>query len=183
MVTEAPDGTVWTEGAETVDGLETDPAVNPNRGVIRRFDKSGVQIGSFLPRSSVFPDGKWMGLPQGEMASNKDRIGWYARIAQQYVEITYEGAVRVYAGFAPPMSEPRITNLVLLDSGEVVAGASAKRGGNFLYRLDRSSGAWMPVEVPGAPITPQLYGGDHDQLALWASDAATFKIVFFALDK
>jgi len=51
LVAVASDGTLWAVGIELINGVE--PNASRDAGVIRHFDKSGKEIGSFVPRSSI----------------------------------------------------------------------------------------------------------------------------------
>jgi hypothetical protein len=166
LVTIAADGTIWTQGAEMVNGVENHPDVNRNHGVIRHFDTNGEQIGEFLPRTSLF-DGKWMGLPQGMLASNGDRLGWYARVAKQYFEMTFDGKVTNYGGVVPTNSKQIPATLVITDSGEAVVSLLANDYSTALYRLDRAAGRWLPLDLPGPDENKPrllLLGGDGNRL-------------------
>lgn len=178
MVTIAPDGTIWTVGAETVNGVENDPAVNRSHGVVRHFDTNGAQIGSFIPRSEVF-HGKWLGLPQGEMASNGDRIGWYARIAQQYTEVTFDGKVTAYPGICPPESHWLVTGLALMENGDVIASAALDEPRVHkaaLYRLDRTTGTWGSIPTP-ANASPVVRGSDGRQVMFKGKGQRAYQLV------
>lgn len=181
MLTIAPDGKIWTQGVEMANGQDKDPAINRKNGVIRRFDSTSGQEATFFPQATVF-SGKWMGLPNGRIVSNKDRIGWYAAIAQEYFERTYNGTVAVYPGFATANSRRRLTGLSLLDNEEVVASAQELVPGSgvqtFLYHLERKTASWVPLRIPNTKMPPRLFGSDDNELALHADDEDTFKIQF-----
>ena len=178
MVTIARDGSVWTVGAETVNGVENNPAVNKSHGLVRHFDTNGTQIGSFIPRSEVF-HGKWLGLPQGDLVSNGDRIGWYARLAQQYTELTSDGKVTTYPGIVPPESNPYVFGLALFDNGDVIASVPVGRSGEqkpSLYRLDRFRGVWKAIATP-ANAMPSIRGSDGKQLVLKGAAQGIYQLV------
>jgi hypothetical protein len=177
MVTIAPDGSIWTVGAETVNGVEKDPAVNRSHGVVRHFDTRGAQIGSFIPRSQVF-GGKWLGIPQGDMVSNGDRVGWYARIAQQYTEVTFDGKVTTYAGIFPSESHSLVFGLALMDDGEVTATVpvSEPGAGAAVYRLDRTSRAWTLMPTP-AHAKPYILGSDGKRVMFQGTTWGTYQLI------
>jgi hypothetical protein len=181
LVTIAPDGTIWTLGTELVNEVENDPGVNPAHGVIRQFSTNGTQLSSFLPRSDVF-GGKWLGLPNGFLVSNKERVGWYARSAQEYLEMTFDGKVTRFSGFAPPKSTLYITGLAITDDNEVFA--SALQSGRAvhktgLYRLDRGSGTWIPLVPPPGTEGASILGSDANRLVLRGTDTSTYELKFF----
>jgi hypothetical protein len=183
-VTIAPDGTLWTMGAEMVNGNPNGPGLDPRHGLIRHFDKNGSQIGSFVPRSDI---GKWPGL-SGSMVSSKDRVGWYARSAQLYYEVTFEGKATRFSGIASPENRTSVNALALTDDNQVFAEASQPHKGSQLYRLDRTSGAWVPIAAPagttlvlpsGVTVGPKLFGGDLSRLAFQGYDTDNYEVKFF----
>lgn len=182
-VTIAPDGTLWTMGAEMVNGNPAAPGLDPRHGLIRHFDKNGSQTGSFVSRSEI---GKWPGFG-GFMVSTKDRVGWYPRSAQLYYEVTFEGKVTRFPGIASPGDRTSVLALALTDDNQAFAGASHRKGSQ-LYRLDRTSGAWVPIAAPagttlalpsGATSGPMLFGGDGNRLAFQGYNPYRFEVKFF----
>jgi hypothetical protein len=183
-VTIAPDGTLWTMGAEMVNGNPAAPGLDPRHGLIRHFDKNGSQIGAFVPRSDI---GKWPGLG-ALMASSKDRVGWYARSAQLYYEVTFDGKATRFPGIASPGDRTLVDALALTDDNQVFAEARQSQKGSQLYRLDRTSGAWVPIAAPagttvvlpsGVTAGPSLFGGDGNRLAFQGYDPQNYEIKFF----
>jgi len=188
LATLAPDRTIWTVGLEVgPDGFEKDPAVNFSHGVIRHFDKNGNQVGSFVPRSGVF-GGKRLGFSSGFLVSNKDRVGWYARIGQEYYEVTFDGKVTRFAGVAPPLDTLYVNGLALTDDNEVFVAVGQFKKGSHLLRLDRNSGKWVPTEPPsgtvwmaepGMTFGPELLGGDGNRLTFRGYESGNYQIKFF----
>jgi hypothetical protein len=188
LATLAPDGTIWTVGLEVgPSGFEKDPAVHFSHGVIRHFDKTLRQVGSFVPRTDVF-GGKRLGFSSGYMVSNKDRVGWYARIGQEYYEVTFDGKATRFAGVAPPLETLYVNGLALTDHNEVFVAVGQFKKGSRLLRLDRSSGTWIPTDPPrdtvwtdesGMTFGPELLGGDGNRLAFRGYDSGNFEIKFF----
>jgi hypothetical protein len=171
----APDGTTWTQGSDIVYGADWTGSQN---GVIRRFDKSGKQIGSWIPRNSILrevPDS--FGLSQGKLAVNKDRAGWYASVAHMYFELTFDGdkisKPVSYPGIAPPKDDTLATGLAIMDTGDVyltVYRYTAEP--DLMYRLDRTNSSWVALPNPVNPdgklnSQPLILGGDGKRLALF----------------
>jgi hypothetical protein len=174
-ITIAPDGTTWTQGIEVVSGNDW---VGSDHGVIRRFDKSGKLMGQYIPRNSI-PEVS-LGLQEGKLATNKDRVGWYVNHSHEYFELTYDGdkvsRPVSYPGIAPRVEPPSawITGMAMMDNGDVYI--SAQRRDELpvdqLYRLDRVKRTWIPVPAPtfpdGTPNNgPLILGGDGERLALF----------------
>jgi hypothetical protein len=185
-ITIAPDGSLWTMGAEMVNGNPKAPGLDPSHGLIRHFGKNGSQIGSFVTRSDI---GKWPGLG-ALMASSKDRVGWYARSAQLYYEVTFDGKATRFSGIAAPGGRTIVDALALTDDNQVFAEARQPQKGSQLYRLDRTSGAWVPVAAPagttlalpsGATSGPVLFGGDGNRLAFLGYDPQNYEVKFFTV--
>ncbi len=163
---------------EMVNGFSTKDL---NQRVIRHFDTKGNQLGSFFPRSS-FAGGKWMGLPQGFMVSNKHRIGWYSVYGQQYVEVTFDGKVSSFSGVDAPMSATHVMGMALTDGGDVVvstvsmktARSETTRGKVGIFRLNRISDTWVPVSMPsGITQMPRsICGADGDRIVILAGFSA-----------
>lgn len=190
MVTIAPDGTLWTVGAEMKDGRR---AGDSSQHLIRHFDTKGTELGSFVPLSS-FADGRGAGLTYGLIVSNKDRVGWYALHAQQYFEVTFDGKISSFAGIDAPMSATHVMGLALTDNGDVVVStvsvktslSGTKRGKAGIFHLDRSSGAWvpltMPSSVPQIPSWSRIYGADGNRIAVaGAGRSGGWDLKFFEL--
>ena len=173
----APDGTTWTQGIEVVAGNEW---VGSDHGIIRRFDRSGNPIGSYIPRNTLREEAITRGSDQGRFAVNRNRVGWYAAVAHEYFELSYDGndvtGPMVYPGVASKGDDDTfITGIALMENGDVYV--SADRYHPFLsgvYRLDRAARLWTPVSLPtkpdGTPILTQsmILGGDGTRFALFA---------------
>src|SRR5208283_2088732 len=103
---------------------------------------------SIVPRSEV---GKWPGL-SGFMVSSKDRIGWYARSAQLYYEVTFDGKATRFSGIASPGDRTSVHALALTDDNQVFVGASQLRKGS-------SFTGWIERAAPGFRLRLPL--GQH----------------------
>jgi hypothetical protein len=174
-ITVTPDGSTWTQGLDVVAGADWMGSTN---GIIRRFDRSGKLIGSFIPRSSVLPDVDTVSIVQGKLASNEDHVGWYANHAHAYFELTFKGEIvsgpEAYPGIgAHGDDSSRVTGLAFLNSGEVYISAQHddQSPSEQIYLLDRTARRWIPVRLPsssdGTPFAiPFILGSDGEKLAL-----------------
>jgi hypothetical protein len=149
----APDGTTWTEGIELVPDQDW---VGSDHGVIRRFDKSGNAIGSWIRRNSI-PEVNAMGLEGGVFAVAQGLVGWYAGYAHEYFEIVFNrskvSAPKTWPGIASRDNhELRVNGLAILDNGDAyISAQDQKRGTSQLYILDRAHRIWIPVTAPEMP--------------------------------
>lgn len=177
------DGTIWLQGAETVNQEYTDPAINPDHGLIRHFDRNGIEIGSYIPRSKV--PGLSAGLEIGAIAAANGRVGWYADRAHVYYEVTASGSVAAYRGFAPSKSQWKITGLAMTGSGDVVVSALERVGSTgaatrirHMFYFDRANRAWVELAMPAGTSVryPVILGGDGKRLAMFAGTSA---VTFF----
>jgi hypothetical protein len=172
LVTVASDNTVWTVGYEVVDGFER---TGLEHGVIRHFDQTGHEIGSYVPRSTIKDKVR---LVQGFLAASDDRVGWLSTNEVRddsgdtgvYVEVSQTGVVRTYD--VPKLPGQLIFGFALTRSGQpfFCAQHPAPSLSGALYRLDRSSGTWAAVSVPQlrpADYPPlRLFGADGDSLVV-----------------
>ena len=174
------DGSTWTQGFEVARGVEADPAVNPEHGIIRRFDRSGNLLSSHVPRSTI-GNGN-LGLQQGLLASSKDYVGWYANHTHTYREVTSDGKIAFYPGVGPSDSKWDVTGLAITDSGDVIISATERAPnsiGSRLYRLDKSHHTWLRLDLPNGaaspmPDKPFLLGADGNRLVLYRIDRMRF---------
>jgi hypothetical protein len=175
----APDGTTWTYGYEVVYGQEYDRTPD---GVIRRFDKSGKQVGSYIPRGGIRGEVDSVGMMYGKLSCTGNRIGWYANQAHVYFELTYDGdkvsRPVSYPGIVPHNSyDGYLTGLALMDNGDVYITASTGRltkPSESLCRLDRAHRSWVPVTLPDNTDGAFLLGGDGKRLAMFGRNRVVF---------
>jgi hypothetical protein len=175
IIAMAPDETLWTEGLEADEyGNDRNQKVADwSRGIIRHFDTSGRQIGSFMPRSHL--SGNRKGLIYGFVAAGGDRVGWYANLAHAYFELNpSSGKVESFPGAAAPNDESvRVSGMAMLRSGDVLVGVGKSgEATRLVYRLDRTSRSWkllaMPFKEHGA-YSGLLVGGDGSRLAVFGT--------------
>jgi len=163
-VTVALDGTIWVAGHET---KWTGPR-DYNQHLIRRYDRTGKMLGSFIPWSRLrtalptpSPD------TQSVFISLADRIGWYSRHSQTYIEFSLEGAV---INWIKTPEHPRhvMLSIAPCDDGGLFVGATVNNGPNRtaswgIFALDRQRGEWSFLPRPEKWGT--LYGCDGTRLA------------------
>lgn len=174
LITAAPDGTLWTLGYELIDGSERKPGVDVNAGAIRHFDKTGKQLGAYVPRSSI---GSKVDLAYGELVASVDRVGWYSYEHGQeraYIEVTKPGTV---TRFPQPKADPnsywQLSGIALTASNRVFVSIQVDDGRVKLYTLDREKQEWVLVPSPPAFAGTKgvrLLGAEGDELAFLLPD-------------
>jgi len=173
-VTIAPDGSIWTEGAE-FEGTKKTFSKTDN-GILRHFDPSGHLIGSFLPQSSLSRDEMFRGIDQ--MASNARRVGWYVgRGAKAYFEVVKD-RLETYPPLAQDESRhERISGLAITNNDHVFISKSDGVDSR-LYVLNRESRTWDPVAVPeggSPPATGWLMGGSGNSVVLRTAEQSRLR--------
>ena len=163
-ITLAPDGVIWTVGWDEEEGKRV-------FNVLKRFDPSGRLLSSRHMTVKPMP----MGLDPdvsyaSKLLSSRDRVGWLTG-ASQYLEFSFDGSEIGRFEGPPWRSEKPVGSvlhvliyLALSDSNEVaVAGVGPI---SSLWRLNRDSRKWIPVNVSGEEIsqTAWLLGFDGDEL-------------------
>jgi len=170
-VTVGSDGTIWVAGHETWPfGGPRDYAQH----LIRRYDRTGKLLGSFIPWSSLGtipysppPDRTHPPDTESVLVSLADRIGWYSRHSQTYVELSLDGEV---INWIKTPEHPRhvMLSVALCDDGGLFVGAAVLNGPNRtaswgIYALDRQRGEWS--FLPRPEKWGMLYGCDGTRLA------------------
>lgn len=167
----APDNTIWTQGIELVNGSEHAPEIDPNRGMLRHFDTEGRQIAAFIPRNEV----RLPNTGTGYLLATRTIVGWYPSQGQAYFEVKSDGTTVRYPG-APGTDKTNVfvTGFALTDSGKALVSVITlatnenDRTTHAVYRLDRPTRTWAPVNFPGiqsSEIT-YLYGSDSNRVVL-----------------
>jgi hypothetical protein len=179
LIAVAPDGTFWTVGRELNSNSSEKSGVNLDAGVVRRFSRSGQQIGSWLPRSS-FSDPSELAATSGYLAASADRIGWmhYQTYLHPggvggYEEILFDGTLTHYP--LPQIAQPKrvlsVEGMTINDSGDVFAvirDSGAPHSGFSIVCLIRSTKQWNPVPLswPVEGDFAFLYGAHGSDLVL-----------------
>jgi len=167
LVTIASDGTIWTAGDPSPTGKE-DPS-SLNAGVVRHFDRTGKEIGSYIPRSSLASPNL---LLDGHLAAGRDRICWYPGGRNQlgpseYVEISADGTI---TRFPPtPLMDHEVTTgmAVTDDAGTFLSIRNLQSGTWGILSLDKTQAAWVRIKIPAelasSPFST-LKGADGNNL-------------------
>lgn len=167
LVTIASDGTIWTAGDPSPTGKE-DPS-SLNAGVVRHFDRTGKEIGSYIPRSSLASPNL---LLDGHLAAGRDRICWYPGGPNQfgpseYVEISADGTI---TRFPPtPLMDHEVTTgmAVTDDAGTFLSIRNLQSGTWGILSLDKTQAAWVRIKIPAelasSPFST-LKGADGNKL-------------------
>jgi hypothetical protein len=165
-VTVAMDGTIWVAGFErTEQGQEPDLSQN----VIRRYDKTGKLVGSYIPWSSLQVDGRRRPTDDSILVSSKDRVGWYSPFAHTYMEFSSDGTL-----LGRFRTDDRARNILLstalCDDGGLFLEApinndkGPRHTGFAIYTLDRARGEWSSFARPDEKWG-RLYGCDGTSIA------------------
>jgi hypothetical protein len=179
------DGAFWTVGYEAVNGAESGPGVtvDPNAGVIRRFDASGKLMRSYVSRSTISDVTRLRG---GLMGSSKDRIGWYSAGSDGkggYVEVSYEGIVLDYPLAEAPAGQ-RFNGYALTNSNQAVIGMTTVDGRMSLHVLDRQTVGWLEIRLPESLRLAKgirLWGADANELIFGMPSQGKIALQFFTL--
>jgi hypothetical protein len=156
---------------------------------IRRFDRSGKETNSYVPRSTIRDKVR---LWQGYLAASDDRIGWYSygRGVGGYIEVTWDGTVTTYG--PPPelagIPKQVVTGFALTKTGRAFVSTAIPRQPGVkqtwnTYTLERPTGTWLPVRFPADFLAAHsewasLYGAEGDSLVL-GTDGAGSVLKFF----
>ena len=179
LVTVAPDGTYWAVGIENVGGTELRSPTN-DRGVVRHFNKEGVQVEAFIPRSAIRHRADLFGMP-GYLAASLDRVGWYRNFGEDYVEISLDGGIDVYPGVAVRESKGFATGFALTEKNDAFVSVQADSIGlRKVYRLDRVQRTWVPIDLPDdseSSVLPRLLGADRNALVFPGKSEGVMKFL------
>jgi len=143
-MTVASDGAIW---AQAWDGLREK---DRNRGIIRRFDRSGKLLGAFVPKSSLT---KYLkvgdDIVPSHLVASRDRIGWYSINNREYIEFSLDGSeIRRYP--AADLKDLRFTGAGLCDDGGLFISAEERESKERpwqVFALDRPSKTWKSVVI------------------------------------
>jgi hypothetical protein len=173
QIVAAADGAIWTAVAEhlwALDEMGQDP--DPSHHVIRRFAADGTLLDSFVPADELVGP-KWLHpAATSRLVASSNLVAWYSPSAGRYYEFTLDGVMRTYPKVAPlpydtdPAQAPRVLGAALTDDEQFYVGAytSKNRSEAGIYRLDKSRGEWVRMEIEPAPRWTYLYGADGNRL-------------------
>jgi hypothetical protein len=145
----------------------------PQHDLLRQYDTEGRLMRTALPTSS-FTGARPAPGSYCVLSANATTIGFYSRRANEYVELDSTGVeVRRWKTSALP-ENVSIVRGALTSSGDFYIGGGYNRQASgyhmALFRLDKQSGAFVPVDVraEGSPTRPlTLLGADGDRLILY----------------
>lgn len=160
-VTIASDGTIWVAGHET---SQQPKARDYSQHLIRRYDKTGILLGSFIPWSSLDPpDLPW---PGSVLLSLKDRVLWYSARSHAYIEFSADGSV-IKRLKSAPHPQHDVSRVAVCDDGSLFASTMISTPGHptqwGIFALSPQQSEWtlIPREQKGS-----LLGCDGAQLAI-----------------
>lgn len=163
----ARDGTVWTQGVETLDPAEVrareavgkSGTLNLTAAAIRHFGQNGAVTEAFVPQSTMqVPD-----TLSGEnfIVASGDHIGWYSDRESRYIEFSGGAIVRDISGITRPDGARRASGFGLTEDGHVFASFRTAAEQEGIYVLDASRRGWLPLTT-GSDLV--LYGADGNNL-------------------
>jgi len=164
-VTIASDGTIWVVGYDTQQ-LPDDRDYQQH--LIRRYDKNGTLLGSFLPWSQVrTPPRTLPAAINSILVSAPGRVGWYSPSAQVYAEFALDGAVINWIK-TPEHPRSAMLNVALCDDASLFVSAAVNHGPDGpaswnILTLDRQQGSWS--SNPRPERWGKLFGCDGTRLA------------------
>jgi hypothetical protein len=179
-LTVAPDGTLWTVGAESM------PSVT--LGVIRHFDHSGTLLASVIPQSTI-ADRRIASDFRNRLKASKDRIAWYSPLGGRYIEVSLTGQLITDFSAAPPGILKEGYGFAFTASNEAYLSAISDNSSNVVpngqvlgvYILDKGAHSWKalvqrPIGPPGQPDPDigHLYGADGNKLVFAGKNRINF---------
>lgn len=162
-VTVASDGTFWVAGHQWEEGKPNDRSQN----LIRRYDRTGSLLGSFMSWSTV-SDAPHTLAPDtmSILATYEGRVAWYSRVARSYIEFSLDGKV-VRRVETPEVDNGTMADLVACEDavylGLAVLGSDKRLPSWGIYELGRQKTEWKYIPQEGK--WGYLYGCDANRLA------------------
>ena len=165
-VTVAADGTIWLAGHEFTPAGKW----NKNSDLIRRYDRAGKLVGSFVNWSNLNPP---VNFPSPDslsvLVSSPDRVGWYSKFGRTYIEFSLEGNV-MYRVNTPAHERSEMLQPALCEDGRLFVSAAVNNNPSRkikarwgIYVLDRERGEWNYIPREGR--YGRAYGCDRTRLA------------------
>jgi hypothetical protein len=163
-VTLASDGTIWVAGH---DSNPQQKEQDYSQHLIRRYDKTGKLLGSFIPYSSLITDPPTLPYVHSVLLSLKDRVGWYSPRSHAYVEFSLDGSV-INRFKSAPHPEHDLTFVAVCDDGGLFASTQMRDAGGRqtswgIFTFDRQRGEWSLI--PRNEKWGMLFGCDGTRLA------------------
>jgi hypothetical protein len=158
----AGDGTIWVVG-----GLRDAPRwALDKQNVIRRYDASGKQLGSFpvhaRSREDISPDAAAMSY----FVASKDRVGWFTN-GSEYIEFSLDGKEVGRFDGPPYVDRKQISGVGLDAEDRLFVGRKGDKTFNFeILELNRSNRTWSKAAIvgPDAPRSARILGFDGTAL-------------------
>jgi len=169
----APDGVLWTAGADT-DGVRD---VNTNHAIIRRWNEKGELIGGMARRFEVRAP-KPLGHPstQSWFTVSKDRVGWYSAISRVYIEYSLdERQLGRYKAVEVP-DDAGYRGIAMTDDGTVFISTDYVTSmtpkpvqSEDVWVLDREHNSWIALAKKG-PLARSTWiiGAEGPHLVVYA---------------
>ncbi len=162
-VTVASDGTIWVAGHET---KEQEQQRDYTRPLIRRYDKTGKLLGSFIPWSTLGTAPHTLPFVGSVLLPLQDRVLWYAPRSHTYFEFSSDGSV-IERFKSAPHPEYDLTFVAVCADGGVFASTRITSEGHQtnwgIFTLDRQRREWSLI--PRNEKWGRLLGCDGTQLA------------------
>jgi hypothetical protein len=160
-VTITSDGSIWTYGH------------NGSRqagAVLRRFDRSGKLINSFVPQSS-FQGRTDLSVAGNAFVSSGERVGFLCGHAHRYIEISLDGKV-TQVSFVTGSPMEQTTGLALTRDGRTFVSTEDAIAHKYnFYILDTKKGTLLPVPHSNKSfLYERLAGVDDDGLVAVSTD-------------
>jgi hypothetical protein len=178
----APDGTIWSRGAEFGGAART--VNHTDAGVLRHFDHAGKLLGTFIPQSTLKPDELLLGTDR--LVCSVSRVGWYLSMgATSYYEVVDGNVVRFPAISLNPASQ-QITGLAITDHGNAFISRDVNGAHDEVFLLDRSRGVWNRIDlhIEGvADSTSLLLGSQADSLVIKTTWGDSRHYRMYSLDR
>lgn len=169
-VTMASDGTIWVAGYEPKPHRDYDYS----QCLIRRYDRAGKLIGSFVPWSTLGTSPRPVPVVHSLLLPLKDHVGWYSPDSNTYVEFSLDGSV-VKRFKSAPHPQHDLVQVAACENGNLFASTRIIRGERQtnwgIFTLDRERGTWSLI--PRNERWGMLLGCDGTRLAT----ATDFKAV------
>lgn len=161
-MTIASDGTIWVAGHET---KQQDEERDYSRPLIRRHDKTGKLLGSFI--SWLTLDTTVLPYPGSILVPLKDHVSWHSVRFHVYFEFSADGSV-INRFKSAPHPEHDLTHVAVCDDGGIFASATMWDNSGTqthwgIFRLDRQRGEW--TLIPRNERWGVLFGCDGTRLA------------------
>jgi len=161
-VTVASDGTIWVAGYEPKQHHDYDYS----RHLVRRYDKMGKLLGSFIPWSTLGTGPRPVPAVRSVLLPLKDSVGWYSSDSHTYIEFSLDGSV-INRFKSAPHPEHDLTYVALCGDGSLFSSTRISDGqqqtGWGIFALDRQRGEWS--FIPRHERWGMLFGCDGTRLA------------------